>query len=135
MGELRWIPVWFDPRRLFWMQVVTQAEWDVIDYDRRDPLGAVLGVLPRRLDSLLEWSRTACGWVRRSLKGQESLRGSLQVLLLRGAWRVYRARCRLMAEWWREPAQASTRDCLAQSVAGRAMRRARSRQKRARDLF
>ena len=128
VGELRWVPVWFDPRRLFWMEVVVRVEGHVIDYGRRDPLGAVFGVLPKHLDSLLAWSRTVDGWARRSLKAQEELRGRLQVLLLRGAWQVYRVRCRLMADWWREPAQAPSRDCLAQSVAGRAMRRARSYQ-------
>ena len=92
--------MWFYPRRLFWMEVVVRVEGDVVDYDRRDPLGAVLGVLPRRLDSLLAWSRAADGWARRRLKAQEELRGSLQVLLLRGAWNVYRVRCRLMADWW-----------------------------------
>ena len=76
----------------------------MIDYGRRDPLGAVFGVLPKNLDSLLAWSRTVDGWARRSLKAQEELRSRLQVLLLRGAWQVYRVRCRLMADWWREPA-------------------------------
>ena len=133
----RWVRVWFDPRRLFWMEVVVRDECDVWEYNRRDPLGAVLGVLPRCLDRLLAWSRTAGhgGWVRRSLRAQGELRGQMQVLLLRGAWRVYRTRCRLMDDWWRAPAQAPDRDSLAQSAAGRAMRRARSRQKRAHDLF
>ena len=133
----RWVRVWFDPRRLFWMEVVVRDECDVVDYDRRDPLGAVLGVLPRCLDRLLAWSRVAGrdGWVRRSLRAQGELRGRMQILLLRGAWRVYRTRCRLMDGWWRAPARAPDRDSLAQSAAGRAVRRARSRQKRAHDLF
>jgi len=127
--------VWFDPRRLFWMEVLVRDEWDVLEYERRDPLGAVLGVLPRRLDGLLAWSRTPGGWARRDLQTQEALGVRMQVLLLRGAWRVYRTRCRLMDGWWHDPVRAPDRDALAQSAAGRALKRARSRQNRSHDLF
>ena len=131
----RWIPVWFDPRRLFWMEVLVRAEWEVEEYDRRDPLGAVLGVLPPCLDRLLEWSRGTDGWARRSLKVQAALRVGLQLSLIRGAWRLYRTRCGLLDAWWRAPARAPARDALAHVVAGRALRRARSRQRRVHDLF
>ena len=134
-GRVCWVPVWFDPRRLFWMEVLVREEYNLTEFSRRDPLGAVLGVLPRRLDRLLEWTRGSVGWVRRELRAQGQLRGQLQIALLRGALKVYQTRCRLVDEWWQLPEQAPSRDRLAASVAGRALQRARGREKRRRDNY
>jgi uncharacterized repeat protein (TIGR01451 family) len=135
LGRVCWVPVWFDPRRQFWMELVVREEYHVAQFSRRDPLGAVLGVLPEYLDRLLGWNRTCDGWIRRELRAQGELRGRLQIVLLKGALGVYRTRCKLMDEWWRAPGQAPDRDRLAASVAGQVLKRARGRAKRERDAY
>ena len=78
----RWVRVWFDPRRLFWMEVVVRDEYDVVDYDRRDPLGAVLGVLPRCLDRLM-----ACHALPVAMAGSAAVYGRRGSCV--GAYRSY----------------------------------------------
>ena len=135
LGKVCWLPVWFDPRRLYWMEVVVKASWQVVEYSTRDPLGALLGILPSHLDSLLGWARVHGRLVRRELRAQGELRGRLQVVLARGAMGVYQTRCRLMDGWWRAPERAPDRDRLDVSAHGRALLRARSKAKRESDAF
>ena len=85
LGKVCWVPVWFDTRGLFWMEVVVESDWKVAEFSSRDPLGAVLGILPRHLDSLLRWTREDGRLVRRGLREQSELRGRLQVVLARWA--------------------------------------------------
>ena len=134
-GSVCWVPVWFDHSCRFWKEVMLECGHTRLDYDRRDPLGAILGVLPVGLERLLRWGRNdaGTGWEARSLGAQSDLMNRLRLTLIRGAFRVYRERCRRMDAWWRLPAQGPARARLAACSVERARARARNRDRRERE--
>lgn len=84
-----------------------------------DPLAAVLGVMPDNAADLLVGERLPSGdWCRRSLRDLSALEGSLQLEILRGALRLWKARCRAADEWWRSPAAESAVSARVTQYAG-----------------
>ena len=70
-----------------------------------DGLASVLGVMPDAAEEMLGRVRTPSGtWRRRSLRETSDLIQSLQLVLLRGALSVWKARCRAADRWWLSPA-------------------------------
>jgi hypothetical protein len=82
-----------------------------------------MGVLPSDLDSWLRYVREDEGWRKRSLSELEELLAALRITLVRGAWRVYRTRCSLMAAWWSSAAASEHRASLAWDMAEKMSKR------------
>lgn len=134
----RWHRVWFDLSGKTWMQCA--ARWSPPDgfevLRGEDGLGALLGVLPQCVDDLLSGVRIGVGrWRPRGLRALSKLKAALQLALVRGAWRVYRGRCRQMDRWWRSPDAAGAVAARRVERAVRARRRGFKSAARALDRF
>ena len=107
---VHWVPLWFRPGTALHMQVCLQSP-SPPPRDLSDALARAVGVLPSSLDQLLLCVLLPTGvWEKRDLEALESLRHSLQLVLLLGTHTIYQMRCRLMDEWWASPDATVFRD-------------------------
>jgi len=128
-GFAQWAPAWYDPTSRTWLLVFAHVSVSPASLfgSGRDPLADAVGVLPDRLERLLSWQLDGATWVRRDLRQAALLRGRARMVLLRGAYRLYCARCRLVGQWWRSERAAPHRAAVAAvreaASARRAMRK------------
>lgn len=134
-GVTRWVPVWFDLRRRYWMEVLTPrggGSWTLVD---GDPLANVIGVLPDGLDRMLSAVCVDGTWRRRELHALALVMSDLQITLVTAFHGVYTARSRVISRWWESDAAAPSRGARCRQLASRARQRVLQAEVRARARF
>jgi ribonuclease HI len=115
------ISAWFDPSGETELEIYRGTNPDALfAIDQHDRIDGLVGVLPSKLDKVLQWSKHAGKWSRTDLGTAQDRKSLLQATLLRGARQIWGARCRRMDSWWFSPAGAPARATLRNDTITRA---------------